>query len=343
MYEANLEKIWLELEATDSRIADLEALGDPTYYASEGIAVRTGGRSPDQDAELADLLERRKFIFAAAARNATFLFPPQMKRGDNKAIEVYGDIADAELVVFEYPGMDNDLSSFYGNFDGHGGNVDALRLKKALELKTGRRVAVVCDMNYDVPGGLLAAAGNSRAVKAVDDTEAAIKRVHELNPSAPIALYAHSYGSVRVGEMLKRRDVSKFGVKVVLGVGTPGMNMDSVEDIKGGVPLFVATATDDPIRLTVGTTHGTDPLSSGFGANYFDASNAHGHSEFLEFLDGSTDLPSPQLINAVLAIEHELGWLSPAEDSAVVAESERLRRDIKDQEAEAQAGAGTGT
>lgn len=204
-------------------------------------------------------------------------------RGPGQAVEVFGDLAEADRVAILVPGSDTNLET-YDRF-----RAGALSLHERLGLRT----AVVAWLGYEAPRTV------STTVLTADRADAAAPRlkgfIRELRgvvgEKAPVSLLCHSYGTVVCGRAAQDLDVDD----IVL-VGSPGTGADSVAALHTSARVWAARGADDWIAGVphtradlFGTTvgFGTDPVSPDFGAHVF-AAGGVGHSDY--FTPGSVSL-----------------------------------------------------
>jgi len=209
-------------------------------------------------------------------------------RGRGLVSEVYGDLAGAERVAVLVPGSDADL----GHFDQA---VDPLRspagMARALLAEEhaqapGTRTAVIAWTGYVTPSGLGPDAVTSRLA------DVAAPRLQRLldglratsHPTAPPALFCHSYGSVVCGTAAPALHAGTATDLVVFG--SPGMGVESASDLGTGVQVWATRNPADwignvPYLEVGGLGHGTDPTTREFGAMEISSAGAAGHNGYL--------------------------------------------------------------
>ena len=212
--------------------------------------------------------------------------------GDGRVVQVFGDLISAQHIIVFVPGMDNELNDYRSSLQQRAQFVLSEMKRQA---GAGVPVAVVAWLGYDTPdytpGGLLTQAGTSgkarAGAKALNDDMATIR---QQNPSAHITVLAHSYGTVVLGEAMRR------GLKAsdAIAVGSPGMNTTSRHKLLSPTVTFwaskskksawsinsvpIVTIPVDPISVL--PTHGEDPSAKGFGAKRFSSGDSIGHSDY---------------------------------------------------------------
>jgi len=204
-------------------------------------------------------------------------------RGMGQAVEVFGDLADADRVAVLVPGSDTTLET-YGRF-----RAGALSLHEEL----GPSTAVIAWLGYETPRTV------STTVLTADRAEEAAPRLQRfigelrgvVGEKAHVSLLCHSYGTVVCAGAAQGLDVEDIAL-----VGSPGTGVDSVAALHTSARVWAARGGDDwianvpHVRAEVfGTTvgFGTDPVTPDFGAHVFAAGDG-GHSDY--FTPGSVSL-----------------------------------------------------
>lgn len=211
--------------------------------------------------------------------------------GDNRIIEVMGDITSAKHVIVHVPGISTDLDDY------RNGNHDATALLRAAQDKYGDDVAVISFLDYNVPTGQLADhkvpdLGEAASLAGAKSGEASLRDlVHELSTDGrQVSVVAHSYGTVVVGQAMQHG----LDADRVVVLGSPGMGAQDraslgspdVHLIAGSSPVDPwavgapdvwgkAQALGDPV--TYSPTFGPNPIEY---ADHVDVTGAHGHSEY---------------------------------------------------------------
>lgn len=232
--------------------------------------------------------------------------------GDGQAVEVLGNLADAQVISVVVPGADTTLDTFdqlgtvSASLDGGAKAVYA----QEQQLEPERRVAVIAWYGYDAPRTLsLAVATTDRAKAGALLLLKLLSSLRTVAPAAPVTLLCHSYGTVVCGEAL--RDLGRSGQAPagVVVFGSPGMGVGSRAGLGSAVPLWAGRGSTDWITdvpnvsvqvLSEQIGFGADPTSPSFGARVFPA-GAGGHSDYL--LPGSLALKNISLIALGLGSE----------------------------------------
>ncbi|HEY8472197.1 MAG TPA: alpha/beta hydrolase [Natronosporangium sp.] len=230
----------------------------------EALAVARAAGDQRRGDTLARLLDRQLLEFDA--------------RGNGRAVEVLGDLATADRIAVLVPGSHTTLDTFDRN-RGPGGGARALR-EQITAIDPAAQVATVAWLGYDAPQGLsprgltdgLARAGAT----ALRDT---IDTLREVNPTAPISLLCHSYGSVVCGHAAADLPVAELVL-----YGSPGVCAGSAADLATPARVWAGRASNDWIRhvpfvRVAGIGFGTDPVSPEFGALVFPAGDG-GHGDY---------------------------------------------------------------
>jgi hypothetical protein len=207
-------------------------------------------------------------------------------RGSGRAVEVFGDLAQAERIAVLVPGSDTTLDT-YDRF-----RATALALRDRLPRSS--RTAVVAWLGYAAPRTLSTTVlTTTRAGEGATELERFIGRLRALPPGRDprVSLLCHSYGTVVCARAAGRADADDLVL-----VGSPGTGADSVTDLGTRARVWAARGAEDWIAhvphtrmslfgRTVG--FGVDPVSPEFGARVF-AAGGGGHSDY--FRPGSTSL-----------------------------------------------------
>ncbi|GAA1023267.1 hypothetical protein Aple_084660 [Acrocarpospora pleiomorpha] len=192
-------------------------------------------------------------------------------RDGGRAVEVFGDLSQAERIAVLVPGSDTNLDK-YGLLRG-----GSMRLRQAL----GDRSAVIAWLGYATPSTVSAdALTTGRAVQAAPDLRAFVRELRSAKPAARISVVCHSYGTVVCGQAAPGLDVTD----IVL-YGSPGVGVDNAAALHTRATIWAGRSTGDWVA---GVPHlrlpfvgfGTDPVSPEFGAQVFAAGDG-GHSDYL--------------------------------------------------------------
>src|SRR3954469_9304963 len=169
--------------------------------------------------------------------------------GQGRAVEVLGELDQAQNVGVLVPGMGNSLDTFRGQSD----RGDLIRQE------AGPGTAVVVWLDYDSPQGIVAAASKKAAVEGGPRLAEFLSELDELKaPAAQTTLIGHSYGTDVVGQALLNGGRAN---RVVL-TGSPGI-AKYVHEASDFVPtptrLYVERAPGDYVAYT--EWHGPDPAT----------------------------------------------------------------------------------
>ena len=213
-------------------------------------------------------------------------------RGQGRVVEVIGNLERAEKVSVLVPGSDVSIDTF----DGEGSTPTSLRASaEALHERSSEmsrnQIAVIAWLGYETPDTLsIAVLTNDRAQQGARELRAFVA-VLQRATDAPIALMCHSYGSVVCGRAATG-DVGEPGLDVadIAVFGSPGMGVESADDLVGVARLWAGRGDSDWIFLVpnesfsiLGTTvgFGDDPTDPSFGALPLNAGDG-GHSDYLK-------------------------------------------------------------
>jgi hypothetical protein len=212
--------------------------------------------------------------------------------GDGRVVQVFGDLVGAQHIIVFVPGMDNEINDYRASLQTRAQSVLAEMQRQA---GPGVPVAVVAWLGYDTPDYtpvrlVTQAATSNKAVEGAKALESDLANIRKQNPRAHITVLAHSYGTVVLGEAMRRG----LNVSDAIAVGSPGMNTTSRKKLHSpGVKFWaskskksawsiaskpIVTVPFDPISVL--PTHGEDPSAKGFGANRFSSGDSIGHSDY---------------------------------------------------------------
>ncbi|MFJ6721493.1 alpha/beta hydrolase [Streptomyces sp. NPDC091259] len=205
-------------------------------------------------------------------------------RGKGRAVEVLGDLENADRVTVLVPGSDTTMDT-YQRF-----RAGAVALEQRLTAEHPNS-AVVAWLGYDTPGTVSTTVlTTDRADGAASELARFLSEVETLTrPDTRLSLLCHSYGSV----VCARTPTGPKVTDLVL-YGSPGTGADSVAGLPTGARVWSGRGSRDwigrvpHVRLG-GIGFGTDPVDPAFGAAPFTAGNA-GHSDYLK--PGTTSLDS---------------------------------------------------
>jgi hypothetical protein len=266
-----------------------------TTLAARYVANRRAIEQALHTAERVDDHDRVRAFSGFLRPGRRFLsFDP---RSTGRAVEVVGDLANAQRVVVLVPGADTSLTTFDTRGDKPystpGGGARAL-YRQATAINSSARLAVVAWLGYQPPATLSAGAViDERAESGAAGLRSFVHSLGRVNPSARTTLLCHSYGSVVCGEAAKGLRVGE-----IAAFGSPGMSAPSDAALGTRARIWAGRGTGDWTRLVphlhlLGMGHGADPVSPRFGAHVFDAGHA-GHSDYLR--PGSLSLRNLALI-----------------------------------------------
>ena len=203
-------------------------------------------------------------------------------RKDGLALEVLGDLSDAERIAILVPGADTSIDTFDSK-DGLAESAQTL-YEGIKSSGLGDDVSVVAWLGYATPDTVsLAALTTGRADDGARQLRRFITSVRGLN-DAEVALFCHSYGSVVCGRVAPGSRVSDIVV-----YGSPGMGIDSSAALETEAHVWAALSAGDWIGMvpngslsvfetTIG--FGADPTGPSFGATRLVAGDG-GHGDYL--------------------------------------------------------------
>jgi hypothetical protein len=253
-------------------------------YAATGQAVREALAVAQEAGD-----ERRGATLDRLLGRTLLEFDP---RGDGRAVEVIGNLARADRIAVVVPGSHTTLDTFDRN-RGPGGGARALAEELAA-VDPGTRVATVAWLGYDTPQGISPKGITDGLAQAgADALRTTVATLRSVNPSAPISLLCHSYGSVVCAYAAGDLPVAELAF-----YGSPGVAAGSVADLATPARVWAGRAADDWVRYVpsvrlAGLGFGTDPVAPEFGARVFAAGDG-GHGDY--HLRGSEPLHNLALI-----------------------------------------------
>ncbi|WAU86105.1 alpha/beta hydrolase [Streptomyces sp. Qhu-G9] len=248
-----------------------------TVTASTLDRVYTANRANAQEASrmAADHGDRGRAAAVRAMASPSRDFLSFDARGSGLAVEVFGDLAEADHVAVIVPGSDTTLDTYDRFREG------ALALHRRL----GARAAVVAWLGYETPGTISPEVLTpGRAEQAAPELREFTAELRTVNGRAGISLLCHSYGTV-----VCARAASGPGVSDLVFFGSPGTGAESAAGLRTKARVWAGRGADDWIAGVphteadlFGTTigFGTDPVSPAFGARVF-AAGGGGHSDYL--------------------------------------------------------------
>lgn len=221
--------------------------------------------------------------------------------GDGRIVEVFGDLDDADHIAVVVPGAGHGLVNYFDDPTGKGPRRSGVALWRELRRRAqGEKTAVIVWIGYDTPERVdLAAVRSDRAIAGAPDL---VRLTRTLPEKARVTLVCHSYGGVVCGHA-----VPDTAVDALVLLGSPGVDVDHVEDLRTQARVWAARAPDDPIRFVpdlrlAGLGHGVDPTSAAFGADTFLTGDIHGHDRYFD--EGSRCLAN--VAHIVLGQESEV-------------------------------------
>jgi hypothetical protein len=200
--------------------------------------------------------------------------------GQGLAVEVIGNLAQAERVVILVPGSDTSLATFDSRGTASPGGAAQSLAAQARELDPGARLAVIAWLGYATPATLSPAIMTSG--DAGQGADALRPFVDYLARSGrQVSLICHSYGSVVCGLAAPHLPVTDIAV-----IGSPGMDASSVTALHTGARVWAGRGTGDWIRDVphiqfLGLGFGQDPMDPAFGGRVF-AAGSGGHSSYFK-------------------------------------------------------------
>ncbi|MEO3861466.1 alpha/beta hydrolase [Acrocarpospora sp. B8E8] len=231
-------------------------------YAASRDGIRAAGRMA------ADHGHRWRAAMLRAMADPARQFLSFDGRDGGRAVEVFGDLSQAERIAVLVPGSDTNLDK-YGLLRG-----GSLRLRQAL----GDRSAVISWLGYATPSTVSAdALTTGRAAQAAPDLRAFVRELRSAKPVARISVVCHSYGSVVCGQAASGLDVTD----IVL-YGSPGVGVDNAAALHARATVWAGRSSGDWVAGVpfAAVVFGTDPVSPEFGARVFAAGDG-GHSDYL--------------------------------------------------------------
>jgi pimeloyl-ACP methyl ester carboxylesterase len=221
--------------------------------------------------------------------------------GGGYAIEVVGDLAQADRTVVLVPGVAATLANFDRGLGGVARRAPAVQARAVLAeihaTDPAARVAVVAWLGYDPPDVVgLEAAQEDRARAGAVALIHFVARIAAERPATSITLVGHSYGAVVIGLAAPRLDRR---VTDLVALGAPGMGVHQARDLHTQARVWAAEAPTDWIRRipgvrVLGLGHGTRPGTPGFGARPLPTAGAAGHDGYL--VPGSSTLHAVALV-----------------------------------------------
>lgn len=271
----------------DMRVCKV-TMADEVAYNRRRLREELDRTSPSDQA-------RRERLAAFLADDRQLLTYSDAK-GDERIVEVHGNLSTAARVIIHVPGIFTGLDDYQD-----GGNDAAEALYRSAQDRGD--VAVISFADYDVPQNLLEAAGDHGAQTGAPQLRALVQRLHADGfATGDISVVAHSYGSRVAGEAMK----GGLDVDRVVAVGSPGMGADSraalgspgvdlyagstpTDYVDAGSPLIRSLAVPlpptSPVQIAAveayQRVHGPSPASLS-GVHSLDVGDAQGHLGYFQ-------------------------------------------------------------
>lgn len=204
-------------------------------------------------------------------------------RGRGMVSEVFGELSEADRIIVVIPGSDIDL----GHYDGP--NQLRPTAQAVYEEANHQRpggVAVIAWAGYETPMGVGADAARSEYAQAGADRF--LRLLEGLMPyvDAEFSLLCHSYGSIVCAKAAPWFTETAAEVSDIVVFGSPGMDVDRVEELDTSARVWAARSEADWIKWipsirVFGFGHSTDPTDPAFGARTVAVDDAQGHDGYL--------------------------------------------------------------
>jgi hypothetical protein len=201
--------------------------------------------------------------------------------GRGRVAQVFGDLPAAGRIAILVPGAGNRAANFWR---GVGGARERSPAVQAAELHeaAGGSVAVIAWLGYDTPLAVAEAAGEDLARTGAVALERFVTGLLTVRPQATIALFGHSYGSTVIGLAAPHLPPAVTDIAVV---GSPGMGVRSVAELRTSARVWAGEAAGDWVRWVpggrlFGMGHGTRPVDPEFGAQTFSTAGVDGHDHY---------------------------------------------------------------
>jgi hypothetical protein len=264
-------------------------------YATERAAIEKARETAEDVGDH----DRARALGGFLDRGRSFLFFDP--RGTGRAIEVVGDLNRARRVVLLVPGADTTLSTFDDRpgkpWATPGGGARALYDQaRKTDPRGAAGLVVIAWLGYTAPRTLSSEVlTDDRARKGGGALRRFLTNLDRVNPSAPVGLLCHSYGSVVCGRAaLEGRGPDGTAWRKVTDIalyGSPGTTAWSASRLGGRARVWAGRGGGDwmedvPHVRFLGLGLGPDPVSPAFGARVFNAGSG-GHSDYLAPGSGS--------------------------------------------------------
>ncbi|WP_051325237.1 alpha/beta hydrolase [Glycomyces tenuis] len=278
---ANRELLDDEITDLDSQIQDLEAQaeearGDPGADPSWSTIMGELETLQERHEGLTDLQDRigEDYKIEDGPSFPYYLIDLD-PTGDGQAVVSVGNPDTADNVNVYVPGTGADLNGIGGDI----GRAEAMAAD-AYWSDSSSMTASMMWLGYDAPDTVGDAALESYAEGAAGDLSRftdGLRSTAEGDP-ANLTMTGHSYGSTTIGVTAREEGLD---VDNMIFVGSPGVGVDSAEDLGIGADNVWASLNDEdiiswarPESFQAGgdydqMIHGTDPTSDEFGGNEF--------------------------------------------------------------------------
>ncbi|MFE9394895.1 alpha/beta hydrolase [Streptomyces flavidovirens] len=204
--------------------------------------------------------------------------------GSGQVAEVFGDLGRAERVSVVVPGVDTNVVNFERTRRKYTAPVGMAKSLYAAERAASprTRTAVIAWADYTSPVGVGMDAAIGRLAR--DGSKRLDSLVRALPGDSTVSLFCHSYGSVVCGVAAPALPPRVSDIAVA---GSPGMRVESAEELRTGARVWATRDRDDwiqdvPYLEVGGLGHGADPVTPEFGARVFSATGAVGHAGYFE-------------------------------------------------------------
>lgn len=262
-----------------AEVGAMDGLPSAVRHEANMEVLRQQAADGDQGAQdlLGRIEESRRDSTAADDHLYLLGYTPQDGRTDAMAIVAISDPDTADNVAVFVPGTGSTVENIGGNID----RMDDLKAQSEL-IDDEASTSTIVWLGYDAPDKLTAAI---RSGPASDGAPSLREFTHGLRAShegdgANLTVIGHSYGSTVVGHA-DREGTGGLGADEIIVAGSPGMGVDSADELSiGDDSLWTAMADDDQIRFVPGLILGTNPVNEGFGGTRIANGGASGHSGY---------------------------------------------------------------
>lgn len=272
-----------EITGTNARIEEIqermdEMFADGSHVSGDGPAELLALQD-----ELADLQERaanaeslQAALESGSGSEEELLLLGFDTAEDGKAVVSVGDPDTAAHTAVYVPGTTSDL-------EGVGGLINdaAVLQRDAKYMAPDEQTAVVMWLDYDAPDNAMPIFQDGPFYPEAYTTDQAMDARADLNSfldgleathdgESHMTLMGHSYGSVTAGATATEYQIA---ADQIISFASPGLTVGSADELSVGSDDVWSTRADgDIIDLAVSTgAMGSDPISSDFGGNTFEA------------------------------------------------------------------------